>query len=332
MRDRRASPTFAPMMMPPESADFSQKAAPIPAVLRRHPGFWALWLFAQLPMPALHACATGLAWLLSSVIRYRRRVIDTNLLKSFPEKTDAERKRIAWRFYRNLADVLVETIKLLAITPIELSQRVQVTGGEPLLAYMREGKTVLAMGSHMVNWEWILPSAIFSLGSTRIDGVYRPLEGAFGEALIKFLRTRFGGHLVRMQDVGRDVVRLRAIPRALSMVADQTPPGGEIQFYTRFLNQDTPFFVGPDKLASSFRMPVFFLSQTRTKRGHYRYDLQLHYDGTTQLPVPPKHATDDPTLHPITAAYAQFLEAEIRRSPADYLWSHRRWKNSRPGK
>ncbi len=305
---------------------------PVPPVLRRHPGFWVLWLFAQLPFGVLYGVARALAWLIGDVIGYRRQVVRENLQKSFPEKTEAERRKIARRFYRNLSEVLVETLKLLSIGPADFRKRVEITGSAELFACLRDGKTVLALGSHSVNWEWILPSAVALLDGARIDGVYRPLNSAFGEALVKHLRTRFGGHLVRMQDVGRDVVRLRATPRALSMVADQTPPGGEIQFYTRFLNQDTPFFVGPDKLAASFRMPVFFLSQTRTKRGHYRYDLQLFYDGSTQLPTPPKHITDDPTHHPITAAYAQFLEAEIRRSPSDYLWSHRRWKNSRPGR
>ncbi len=308
------------------------KSVVVPPVLRRHPGWWALWLLSSLPLGLLYVMADVLAWLLGRVVGYRRAVVLENLRKSFPEKTEAERSQIARHFYHNLGDVFVETLKLLTIDRAELARRVQIEGAEPMLAYLAEGRTVLALGSHFVNWEWILPGATVGLPTARIDGVYRPLGSAFGEALVTHLRTRLGGHLIRMQDVGRDIIRQRTVPRALSMVADQTPPGGEIQFYTRFLNQDTPFFVGPDKLAASFRLPVFFLSQTRVRRGHYRYRLQLHYDGATPLPAPPKHLTDDPALHPITAAYAQFLEAEIRRSPADYLWSHKRWKNSRPGR
>lgn len=308
------------------------KPAPLPPELRHHPGFWALWAFSKLPFAVLYAGADGLAWLLGSVLGYRRAVVMENLRKSFPEKPAAEHQRIARDFYHNLADTLVESLKLITISPAELARRVEIRGAEPLHAYLAAGQTVLALGSHSVNWEWIMPAGNVLLAPARVEGVYRPLGSAFGEALGTYLRTRLGGRLIRMQDVGRDVVRQRATPRALSMVADQTPPGGEIQFYTQFLHQDTPFFVGPDKLAASFKMPVFFLAQERVRRGHYRYELRLHYDGTTPLPVPPKHPTDDPALHPITAAYAQFLEAEIRRAPAGYLWSHKRWKNSRPGR
>ena len=318
-------------MMTPASASL-RSATPIPALLRRHPGFWGLWLLAQLPFWVLYAVAGVLAWLLGTVVGYRRRVVLENLRRSFPEKTESARQRLARRFYQNLAEVIVETLKLLTIRPAKLARRVEIEGAETLLAYLAEGKTVLALGSHLVNWEWIMPGTTVTHPALRIAGVYRPLGSPFGEALVTYMRTRLGGELIRMQDVGRDVVRHRAVARALSMVADQTPPGGEIQFYTQFLNQDTPFFVGPDKLAASFRMPVFFLSQTRVRRGHYRYHLQLYYDGVAPLPTPPKHPTDDATLHPITAAYAAFLEAEIRREPAGYLWSHKRWKNSRPGK
>jgi Kdo2-lipid IVA lauroyltransferase/acyltransferase len=323
--------TFAAMTTPAADSRF-RRPAPIPATLRRHPGFWALWLLSQLPFGGLYLVARILTWTLGSVIGYRRRVVEENVRKSFPEKTSVERLQIARDFYRNLGEIFVETLKLISIQPAELARRVETGGADLLQAYLADGKTVLALGSHSVNWEWIMPSTTVNFPALPIVGVYRPLGGAFGEALLTYMRTRLGGSLVRMQDVGRDVVRQRATPRALSMVADQTPPGGEIQFYAQFLNQDTPFFVGPDKLAASFQMPVFFLSQTRLRRGFYRYELQLFYDGKTPLPAPPKQPTDDPALHPITAAYAQFLEAEIRRNPAGYLWSHKRWKNSRPGR
>jgi Kdo2-lipid IVA lauroyltransferase/acyltransferase len=304
-------------------------SVPVPPELRRHPGFWALWAVSRLPFGVLYGLADALAWLVGRVVRYRRRVVDENLRKSFPERSAAERNQLARTFYRNLADALVETVKLLSIESAALIRRVELVNDAPLRACLTAGQTVLVLGSHSVNWEWVLPAGAAHLAPLRADGVYRPLNSRFADALMNYLRTRTGGRLVRMQDVGRDVVRQRATPRILCMMADQTPPGGEIQFYTTFLHQDTPFFVGPDKLAASFRLPVFFLSQERVRRGHYRYTVHPFYDGTTPLPIPPKQPTDDPALHPVTAAYARFLEADIRRAPADYLWSHKRWKNAR---
>ena len=58
----------------------------------------------------------------------------------------------------------------------------------------------------------------------------------------------------------------------------------------------------------------------------------LPFDGATPLPPPPRGRSDDPATHPITEAFARALEADIRRSPGDYLWSHKRWKNARLGR
>lgn len=304
----------------------------IPPLLRRHPGWWGIWLISLLPLPVLHLLADGLALLLQYVVGYRRQVVEQNLTNSFPEKTAAERARITRQFYRNLADILVETVKLATISADELQARFTYPDTDILTDRLRAGQTVLVLGSHQNNWEWVLPSGQQEFRAFRIDGVYRPLSSAFGEALLTYLRTRLGGLLVKMQDVGRNMVRLRGVPRVLSMIADQTPTSGEIQFYTPFLHQDTPFFVGADKLAASLQLPVLYFYTVRLGRGRYEGRFRLLYDGVTPLPPPPKRVTDNLHDHPITEAYARVLEADIRAAPASYLWSHRRWKNARPGR
>jgi len=304
-----------------------------PAALRRHPGWWALWTLSLLPFWFLYGVADVLALVLYRVVGYRRRVVRENLARSFPEKSEAERQQIERRFYRNLADILVETIKLCSMSAEQLARRFRYGASEVVITtYLEQGQTVLILGSHMGNWEWMLPAACGAYAPHRIASAYKPVSSWFAEALLTYLRTRAGGQLIRMQDVGRDVVRNRSVPRALCMIADQTPPGGEIQFFTRFLNQDTPFFVGGDKLAAGFRFPTFFLEMRKVRRGYYEATPHLIYDGLTPLPAPSRRDLDDPTQHPITERFARALEENIRRSPAEYLWSHKRWKNARPGR
>ncbi len=60
----------------------------------------------------LYCISDALAWLLHSVVRYRRKVVDANLRSSFPDKTDAEIRLITRRFYRFLSDYFMETVKL----------------------------------------------------------------------------------------------------------------------------------------------------------------------------------------------------------------------------
>ena len=83
------------------------------------------------------------------------------------------------------------------------------------------------------------------------------------------IRTKFGAFPVPMRETLRHMVRRKDITRSIAMVSDQTPPGGEIQYWTRFLNQDTPFFVGADKLARRLDLTVLFVGMRKIKRGYY---------------------------------------------------------------
>src|ERR1700753_537143 len=85
-----------------------------------------------LPMWVLYGISDGIAFLLYAVIRYRRDVVANNLKIAFPEKTDAERQRIAKRFYRNFTDNFIETIKLLSASPAFLQKRFVIDNPELL--------------------------------------------------------------------------------------------------------------------------------------------------------------------------------------------------------
>lgn len=222
-------------------------------------------------------------------------------------------------FYQNLCDLIVETIKLLSLDAEAVRKRVKLTNTEIIDPFIAAGKPVLVMGSHLANWEWALNAGVVNF-SVPLDGIYKPLSNEFFDWLMLRLRSKLGCHLVPMKDTLRDFMRRKNIPRIISMLSDQTPPRGEIQFWTTFLNQETPFFVGGDKLAASFKYPVLFLGAHRIKRGYYEFTFEMLWD-LSALPGEEEF--------PITERYARKLEKWIRQYPADYLWSHRRWKHKR---
>jgi KDO2-lipid IV(A) lauroyltransferase len=123
-----------------------------------------------------------------------------------------------------------------------------------------------------------------------------------------------------MKDTLRHLIQHKKQPRLFCMLSDQTPPKSEIQYWTTFMNQDAGFFVGADKIASSFKMPIYFIHAQRMGRGRYTFKL---------VPIRPSEQAQQ-TAFPVTEEFARMLENWIRKNPADYLWSHRRWKHNRP--
>jgi Kdo2-lipid IVA lauroyltransferase/acyltransferase len=289
------------------------------------PLYYPLWLLLKglslLPFSVLYVLSDFLYVIIYYVVRYRKKVVVSNLRNAFPEKNDAHIKQITKDFYKQFMDVVVETVKLRSLSATEMKRRITFSNQELLDDFVKQGNTVITMGSHSANWEWVLPAGAVQFGFPAF-GVYKPLNNPFFEAFMLKTRSRLGAQLIKMKDTLRNFAANRNTPRVVAMLSDQTPIKDEITFWTTFLHQDTPFYEGAEKLANKFGCPVLFLNVERTKRGHYTLTFDVISDGSK----PNQTLTNQPS---ITELFARKLEAAIIRNPADYLWTHRRWKHKR---
>lgn len=282
---------------------------------------WLLLGLAHLPLSVLYVLGRGIYLLMAYVVRYRKRVVMENLRNSFPEKPDTEIVRLARQFYWHFAQVMVETIKLAAMPAAELKKRVLFRNPEVMERHFAAGRTVLGLSSHAGNWEWVLTSGAVWL-SAHADGVYKPLSNPFFEHFLYQLRTRTGAGLIPMRDTLRDMLQRKGEVRVVSMLSDQAAGPEDRPFWTTFMHQDAGFYTSTERLAGRFRCPVVYVSIRRVRRGYYEIILTELYDGNSPL---------EPNTFPITAAFVQQLEQDIHLYPADYLWTHRRWKHKRQG-
>ena len=102
--------------------------------------------------------------------------------------------------------------------------------------------------SHLGNWEWLLQSVTLELGYP-VDAAYKPLHDPWAERLALEIRSRFGARLVPAKDLLIDHLRRHKIVRALAINADQAPMLTEKRHGSRFLGQDTAFYVGAEQIA-----------------------------------------------------------------------------------
>ena len=281
--------------------------------------WWILLAVSKLPFPLLYLLSDFLYLILYRFLGYRKKVVKQYLERSFAVKSASEIEKLIPAFYRNLCDVIVETLKLATVSKTELKRRTSFPDSELFNTASSAGPT-LVMGSHQANWEWALSGAAVHF-NFQVDGVYKVLTNPFFEWFMLRTRSRLGPHMVNTKETLKDFIRRKNIPRTVSLLSDQTPPKGEIQYWTNFLNQDTAFFVGGDKLAASFKYPVFFVECIRVKRGFYEFRVTLLSDINTN---------SENEAFPVTERYARKLEKSIQENPADYLWSHKRWKHTKP--
>jgi KDO2-lipid IV(A) lauroyltransferase len=275
-------------------------------------------LLSRVPLCLLYALASMVYVLAFHVTRYRHHVIEAQIDKVFPALDAAGRRGIHRQFIRNYCDVMVEILKGFTMRAKPLRARVKIRNGEVARRYLDAGQSVMLVTSHLCNWEWLLHGVTLQLGYP-VEAAYKPLSDEVGERLMFAMRSRFGATLVPAKDLLAEVLRRRAIVRAIAVNADQAPAVNERHQWLSFLGQDTAFYVGAEQIARAMRLPMIYLSMHRVRRGFYEVELRELWDGREVA------ASGD-----LTARYASACEVDVRASPADWLWTYRRWRFPKP--
>lgn len=260
----------------------------------------------------------GLSWLLFDMFGYRKKVILGNLRNSFPDKTESEIAVVAKDFYKHFTDLILETIKFRTASPDVIRDRLQ---GDISIVHdlYEQNKSIVFLMAHRGNWELanLFSSLCFSHDCIV---VYHSVRNKGFDKWMLELRTRFGAKLVPMDMILPELQKPRDKPFVVVLVNDQSP-NPKTAYWTTFLNQDTGIFRGVETIARRMNLTVLYaeFSKVEGRRGYYHVEITPITDCPKELPP-----------NEILEKQVRILEKDIRRQPANWLWSHRRWKHCKP--
>lgn len=281
--------------------------------------FFLLYLLSLLPMRLLYLLSDCLFFPLFRIVKYRRKVVEKQLDECFPEKSMQERRAIERQFYHFFCDYLVEVIKLFSISKKEMMRRMKFVGIEQVREELKDKKFCFLYLGHYCNWEYIA-SLSYWLPEIHCGQIYhRIYNQAFDELFLK-LRGQFGGESILMKDTLRRILTLRNQEKKvmIGFIADQLPKWENMHHWTTFLNHDTSFFIGAERIAKQVDAALYYVDVERVKRGYYQVRFRL-------MTLHPKEFPD----YELTDQYARLLEESICRQPAYWLWTHKRWKRTK---
>jgi KDO2-lipid IV(A) lauroyltransferase len=281
---------------------------------------WVLAFFAKviglIPFRILYFISDGMYFFLYRVIRYRRKVVEENLRRSFPDISEKELKKLIRGSYKNLADIFVEGIKGFTMTDAQYLKRYKVKNTEILQPFREEKKSAIFLPAHYGNWEWGTKATPLHLGFKQVIIIYKPLSNKPADLFFKKHRSHKGLIMGSIYETAKLFRKYSSDFSAFVMVSDQSPPPvAKKVYWIDFLGQETAFLRGTELFARQYNLPVFYSDIQRVKRGYYEVELSLITENPLSLPD-----------GEITRRYAQLLEKTIRQKPEDWLWSHRRWK------
>ena len=281
--------------------------------------WWICCAIAAMPYWVQYYLLQGFIYCILRLLRYRYKVITDNLRKSFPDRSDSELREIRHRFYSNLAEMIVNTVVQARMSDEECRRRLIFEDNDNVRKMFGDGSCI-SLTSHLGCWEFygfwgiwlpnhVLVAVYHKIHNLVVDELYKRLRDhscelpvPAHESLRFFMRYRHGYE-------GRNIV--------LGLISDQNPPRYSDSHWFRFLNRETIFFEGGEQIARKYKLPVFYVTQHKVKRGYYRAEFTLIYDGC-----------EEAAPHEITERYVRLLERDITDRPEMWMWSHKRWKHS----
>lgn len=276
----------------------------------------------HVPLRLLYGVAWCLHVLVFHLLRWRRDQVSGDVAKAFPEKSAAERAEIVRVSYRNLADVVLETIWGFGASGAELRRRVVFENPEVVDRCAAAKQSVVLLTPHFGNWEWLLLAGGATFGLP-IDAVYQTVRVKSVDRYLRVARSRFGGKPFSREDFVYELMSRADTPRAYGLIADQTPPQDQRKHWTRMLNRDTAFFIGAERITRFLDATVLYVDMRRVRRGHYSVRFVV-------LAEPPYELDAKVDDSPIMEAFARHLERAVIERPAEWLWVQKRWKYPKP--
>lgn len=272
-----------------------------------------LWLLHWLPLGLQAVIGRGLGALLHALAGTRRRVALRNLELCFPQMTDGERRRLAREHFGWLGRSLVER-GLLWWAPRERLKRLIRVEGDVQLAERSE-RPVMWLVPHFMALD-VAGVAVLLYQKRKGASIYQRQSNPVMDAVMRAGRLRLGNAVIfPRRDSARPLIREIRQGTAFFNLPDMDF-GRRDAAFVPFFGVPAATLLAPARMARTLDMVVQPVLAEMLPGGQgYRVRFLPPLEG-----FPSDDALAD------TAHLNRWIEAEIRRNPAQYLWVHKRFK------
>ena len=277
-----------------------------------------VWLLHLLPLGAQAALGRALGRVLHALAGRRRRVARRNVELCLPELTPAARQALVREHFQWLARSLLERALLWYASAARLRRLIRVEGDVHLAE--RSQRPVMWLVPHFLGVD-VAGAATQLFQTRRVANVYTAQSNAVLDEALRRGRGRFG--LVDMFTRQQSALPMvRAIKRGNAFFNPSDMDFGlRDAAFVPFFGHPAATLLAPSRLARSLDMIVQPVV-AEILPGGQGYVVRF-------LEPWPDWPSDDAQAD--AARMNQWIETQIRRCPAQYLWVHKRFKTRPPG-
>ncbi len=262
----------------------------------------------------------GIAWILAFVffdmIRIRRKVILSNIAIAYPNLNMRERIRIGRASMMSQGQILIEYFLMMVYKPVWFKSYFSFEGLEHLDEAYRQGRGVFLLTLHIGNGDF----ACMGLAQKgyKVNLITKKAKQGWLNDVWFGMRTKHGTQLIAHEKSNAEILKALKRNEAVIWVMDQYmgPPSG---VKTTFFGKETGTARGMAIFEERTRVPVIPCYNFR------RPDGRFHLVVEKPLPFEEKENHESTVLH-LTQTYNDKLQEYVQKSPEQWMWIHRRWK------
>jgi len=277
-----------------------------------------LWLLHWLPLPVLAALGRGLGRLLHALATSRRKIALRNLELCFPQMPLAQREALVREHFQWLGRSILERSLLFYASTERLKRLIHVEGDVRLAEHSE--RPVMWLVPHFMGLD-VAGAATQLFQKQQVASIYQEQSDAVMDAAIRRGRLRYNqGDVFPRSDSAKPLIR--AIRRGWAFFNLPDMDFGERDAaFVPFFGVPCATLLAPSRMARALNMVVQPVVAEMLPGGEgYRVRFLQAW---THFP------SDDALAD--TAAMNRWIEEEIRRNPAQYLWVHKRFKTRPAG-
>jgi KDO2-lipid IV(A) lauroyltransferase len=276
------------------------------------------WVLMLMPFRSVQRLGAGFGLAGYYLIASRRATALDNLRHAFPDLPPSELRAIAKRTFMNYGTTLMEFFWIPALKEPMLDEIYDSSQFSVMSEAVARGKGGVFLTGHMGNWE-LLALASSRYAKTNFTIIVQAQSNKYFDDEINRGRTKFGNRVVPMGISIREILRTLQQGGMVGMAGDQS--GAKEAVYVDFFGRSTATHQGPAVFALKCGVPLILALSFRRPDGSFDVEIQ-------EIPVSDLQEYNDANVLELTSRHTAALEAAIRRQPDQWLWMHRRWKNT----
>lgn len=285
-------------------------------------GLGILWVLHWLPLPWLAALAHGLSRLLYRVAGSRRKIGLRNLELCFPDMEPAAREDLLKQHFKWLTQSLFDRAVLWWASADRIRSLIHIEGDIELAEriFQTEGRATMWLCPHFVGLD-VAGAAILLCQPRPGASIYQAQSNPLMDKLMKRGRLRFGdAQIFPRSDSVKPMLRAIKEGRGFFNLPDMDF-GMQDAAFVPFFGVPAATLLAPSRMARMLKMTVQPVIAELLPNGQ---GWRVRF-----LPALPHFPTADAEAD--AGAMNRFIETEIMKQPAQYLWVHRRFKTRPAG-